>query len=58
MPATTPTHNTGYGAPAPFVVMSNILDNPAVLACPSDSTGGHGTRRYQLEPVFPGRYFC
>jgi prepilin-type N-terminal cleavage/methylation domain-containing protein len=43
MPVTNPTHNPGYGCPAPFVVMSNILDNPAVLACPSDASNLHGT---------------
>jgi prepilin-type N-terminal cleavage/methylation domain-containing protein len=32
-----------YCPAGPFVVMSNILDNPAVLTCPSDSSGTHGT---------------
>jgi len=53
MPTTTPTHNPGYGAPAPFVVMSNILDNPAVLACPSDATGGHGQAATNWSQFFP-----
>ncbi len=34
-------HVAGYYEAAPFVVMSNVLDNPAVLACPSDSTAPH-----------------
>ena len=33
----------GYCPAGPFVVMSNILDNPAVLACPSDASNSHGT---------------
>ena len=53
MPTTTPTHNSGYGAPAPFVVMSNILDNPAVLACPSDASNGHGTSPTNWSQFFP-----
>jgi prepilin-type N-terminal cleavage/methylation domain-containing protein len=41
---TAPTgYKGGYCPAGPFVVMSNILDNPAVLTCPSDSTGSHGT---------------
>jgi prepilin-type N-terminal cleavage/methylation domain-containing protein len=41
--AATPggTHVPGYYEAAPFVVMSNIVDNPAVLTCPSDSTVPH-----------------
>lgn len=41
--AATPggTHVPGYYEAAPFVVMSNVLDNPAVLTCPSDSTSPH-----------------
>ena len=34
-------HTAGYYEAAPFVVMSNVLDNPAVLTCPSDSTSPH-----------------
>jgi prepilin-type N-terminal cleavage/methylation domain-containing protein len=33
----------GYALPMVFVVQSNILDNPALLLCPSDSSGGRGT---------------
>ena len=33
----------GYCPAGPFVVMSNILDNPAVLTCPSDASNLHGT---------------
>jgi len=36
-------HAAGYCCAGPFVVMSNILDNPAVLTCPSDSSTLHGT---------------
>jgi prepilin-type N-terminal cleavage/methylation domain-containing protein len=35
---TTPTY---YAVEAPFIVMSNTLDNPALLNCPADSTAGH-----------------
>jgi len=35
-------YSGGYQPAGPFVVMSNILDNPAVLTCPSDSSGSHG----------------
>lgn len=31
-----------YSIAAPFVVMSNTLDNPALLNCPSDSSQGDG----------------
>jgi prepilin-type N-terminal cleavage/methylation domain-containing protein len=42
------TPPTGYPSAAYypaqcFTVMSNTLDNPALLACPSDSTAPHGT---------------
>jgi prepilin-type N-terminal cleavage/methylation domain-containing protein len=40
---TTGGYKGGYCPAGPFVVMSNILDNPAVLTCPSDSTLSHGT---------------
>jgi len=41
---TPPAGYTGGYCPAgPFVVMSNILDNPAVLTCPSDASNQHGT---------------
>src|SRR3974390_1964905 len=41
---TPPTpYSATYCAAGPYVVMSNILDNPAVLACPSDASTLHGT---------------
>jgi prepilin-type N-terminal cleavage/methylation domain-containing protein len=41
--ATPPAPYAAIYAPAgSFVVMSNTLDNPAVLDCPSDATGQHG----------------
>jgi hypothetical protein len=53
MPTTTPTHLAGYGCPAAFVVMSNILDNPAVLDCPSDAFNLHGTAATNWSQFFP-----
>ncbi len=38
---TTITVAGGYCESAPFVVMSNVLDNPALLNCPSDTANGH-----------------
>jgi prepilin-type N-terminal cleavage/methylation domain-containing protein len=55
---TPPTpHTLVYAEPAPFVVMSNVLDNPAVLACPSDSSTQHGspaTNWSQFFNPYPG----
>jgi len=33
----------GYNEAQPFVVMSNIVDNPAILACPSDTGDSHNS---------------
>ena len=37
------TPGNGYVESMPFVVMSNTVDNPAILACPSDSGTGAGS---------------
>ena len=50
-------HTAVYAEPAPFVVMSNVLDNPAVLDCPSDSASQHGspaTNWSQFFNPYPG----
>jgi len=39
-PTLTPS-GYNYSIAAPFGVMSNTLDNPALLNCPSDSASGH-----------------
>lgn len=38
-----PASGYTYIESMPFVVMSNTVDNPAILACPSDSAAGNGT---------------
>ena len=53
--ATLPTSPGGlggyYSIVAPFVVMSNTLDNPALLNCPSDSSYGDGAVTYWYQLV-------
>jgi prepilin-type N-terminal cleavage/methylation domain-containing protein len=43
LPAPPTPYTQGYYPAQCFTVMSNTLDNPALLACPSDSTTPHST---------------
>ncbi|HUA39389.1 MAG TPA: prepilin-type N-terminal cleavage/methylation domain-containing protein [Candidatus Sulfopaludibacter sp.] len=43
LPAPASPYTQGYYPAQCFTVMSNTLDNPALLACPSDSTAPHST---------------
>jgi hypothetical protein len=42
-----------YCPAAAFVVMSNIVDNPALLACPSDSTQSHTSATNWTQFYYP-----
>ncbi len=43
---------TTYAESAPFVVTSNTLDNPALLACPADTVSPHGAQATNWSEFF------
>ena len=45
---------TPYAESAPFVVTSNTLDNPALLACPADTVSPHGVQATNWSEFFNG----
>ena len=52
LPAPPAPYTSGYHPAQCFTVMSNTLDNPALLHCPSDSTAPHSTAATNWTTIF------